>query len=141
MSQTNRNLHRTFQLLYRWLPAVLWMLGIFYFSSKPTLPQAPGPWLDAALKKLAHIFEYSTLYLLLVRSWRGHVLPRKALDVALWTAAAFAASDELHQAFVPGRHCTLYDFLIDLSGVLLLWWLLRRGRRSGFRTGHNDLAE
>jgi VanZ family protein len=136
-----RNLRRAVNFLYRWLPPLLWMLGIFYFSSKPTLPQAPGPWLDAAFKKLAHVFEYSALYLLLVRAWQGHVLQRKAVDRALWTVAVYAASDELHQAFVPGRHCTLYDFMIDLAGVLLLWSLLRSRKPSGFRAGHNDLAE
>lgn len=29
----------------------------------------------------------------------------------------FAASDEIHQYFVPGRSCELRDFLIDLAGA------------------------
>jgi len=141
MTRNDPRLRRLVKLAYHWLPALLWMLGIYYFSSKPTLPQAPGPWLDAALKKLAHVIEYSALYLLLVHAWLGHVSAKNALDGALWTAAAYAASDELHQAFVPGRHCTLYDFLIDLSGALLLWWLLRSKGRSAFHAGNEDLAE
>lgn len=34
-------------------------------------------------------------------------------------AIIFAASDEIHQYFVPGRSCELRDFLIDAAGAAL----------------------
>lgn len=58
------------------------------------------------------------------------------------TTAAYAISDEWHQSFVPGRKANWYDVLIDVSGALLLWWLLRGGRWRGlFGRRDEDLAE
>lgn len=31
----------------------------------------------------------------------------------------YAASDELHQAFIPGRAATVFDFLVDGGGIIL----------------------
>jgi VanZ family protein len=31
----------------------------------------------------------------------------------------YAASDELHQLFVPGRMCDLNDFIVDSIGVII----------------------
>jgi VanZ family protein len=39
--------------------------------------------------------------------------------VALAIASAYAATDELHQTFVHGRHGTPVDWLIDTSGAAL----------------------
>lgn len=48
-------------------------------------------------------------------------------------AVLYAASDELHQYFVPGRSCELRDVLIDAcgaaAGVVIVWW--RRYRQTG----------
>ncbi|MFH1171425.1 MAG: VanZ family protein, partial [bacterium] len=44
----------------------------------------------------------------------------------------YAASDELHQTFVPGRQGTLWDVVIDGFGiavVLLLWWRFRMSQK------------
>jgi VanZ family protein len=32
----------------------------------------------------------------------------------------FAASDEIHQLFVPGRFCSVADFLFDCIGLAIL---------------------
>lgn len=38
----------------------------------------------------------------------------------------FAGTDEIHQRYVPGRNCDIYDFLSDtfaiLCGVSLMFW-------------------
>lgn len=118
-----------------WLPPLLLMGIIFYLSDQPDLPRAPQPWLDMALKKLGHAAAYALLFLLLRRAWLRILDSRRALPASLVITAAYAVSDELHQAFVPGRHANVYDVVIDLTGVLLLWWLLRgrdtRNRRCG----------
>jgi VanZ family protein len=118
------------------------MAGIFLLSHQPDLPHAPDPWFDVLLKKLGHATEFTVLFLLFGRALRQTQPSGQALNWAMVVTAAYAISDEWHQSFVPGRKANLYDILIDVSGVLLLWWLLRAGRWRGlFRRGDEDLAE
>jgi len=42
---------------------------------------------------------------------------------ALFISLFYALSDEIHQLFVPGRYCSLGDFFIDSSGILLACFL------------------
>jgi VanZ family protein len=124
------------------LPPLLLMAAIFYLSSQPSLPQAPGELLDAVLKKLSHAVVYVVLFLLLLRAWRRSALAHRALQAALLTTAAYAISDELHQAFVPGRKANWYDVLIDVSLPLLLCLLWRdRLRKGSVRRKDEYLAE
>ncbi|KPL20735.1 MAG: hypothetical protein AMJ93_11200 [Anaerolineae bacterium SM23_84] len=128
--------------LWHWLPPILLMAAIFYLSHQPDLPRAPDPLLDVLLKKLGHATEYAVLFLLLVRAWSQSQTGDRVLDTSLLTTAAYAISDELHQAFVPGRRANWYDILIDASVALLLWRFLRGGRLGWlFRRKDQDLAE
>ncbi len=108
-----------------WVPVVLWAGLIFGLSSVPDLGTGLGTW-DLALRKLAHFCEYAVLGALLLRA-----VGREALAAA--AGVAYAATDELHQRFVPGRQAALRDVAIDaagvLAGVLLLQsrtWIARR---------------
>jgi VanZ family protein len=128
--------------LWRWGPPLLLMAVIFYLSHQPDLPHAPDPWLDVLLKKLGHATEFAVLFLLLWRAWQREQSAGKGLKWAMMATAAYAISDEWHQSFVPGRKANVYDVLIDVSGALLLWWLLRGSRwRSLFRRQDEDFAE
>ena len=98
------------RLLAVWGPVVLWAGLIFGLSSVPDLGTGLGLW-DLVLRKLAHVCEYGILGLLLLRA-----VGQEWLAVAL--GALYAGSDELHQAFVPGRHAAVRDVAIDASGVL-----------------------
>jgi VanZ family protein len=115
--------------LARWLAVAGWMALIFYLSSQPQLPSAPDPWADLIFKKGAHFTAYAVLA----------VLFRRALPEGRWIwalawalAVLYAASDEWHQSFVPGRHPQLTDVLIDAcgaaTGLLILWWRQRRAQ-------------
>jgi VanZ family protein len=92
-----------------WLPVVAWAGLIFALSSIPDLGTGLGTW-DLALRKLAHAAEYAVLGFLLLRA-----LGRE--PAALAVGIAYAASDELHQHFVPGRQGSLLDVLLDAVGV------------------------
>jgi VanZ family protein len=105
-------------LLWSWLPVVAWAALIFTLSSIPDLGTGLGTW-DLVLRKLAHATEYAILGALLLRA-----LGRPALAALL--ALAYAASDELHQHFVSGRHASPVDVAIDAAGVLLGIALFRR---------------
>jgi VanZ family protein len=105
-----------------WLPVFAWAAVIFAFSSIPSLSSGLGAW-DTVLRKGAHITEYAILGALLYRA-----LGREAL--ALAAGIAYAATDELHQHFVRGRHASPIDVGIDAVGVALgmLVWLRVRQR-------------
>jgi VanZ family protein len=121
--------------LLRWLPAAAQAALIFVLSSQPDLRLADEPLLDFILHKAGHLAVYAILGALV--AW--------ALDVPgatrsrTWALAAvaclvYAATDELHQGFVAGRHPTPVDVAIDMFGALLglaVYALARRDRPSG----------
>jgi VanZ family protein len=107
--------------LSRWLPVVVWAGVIFAFSSVPSLSTDLGTW-DLVLRKCAHITEYAVLAVLLMRALGNEV-------TALFVAVAYAATDELHQAFVPGRHASPVDVAIDGIGAALGLLVLLHARR------------
>src|SRR5437899_12463425 len=93
-----------------WLPVVAWAAVIFTLSSIPHLSSGLGTW-DTVLRKGAHVTEYAILGALLLRAL-GRELP------AFLAALAYAASDELHQHFVRGRHSSGVDVAIAAAGIL-----------------------
>jgi VanZ family protein len=94
-----------------WLPVVAWAALIFVVSAQPDLATGLGTW-DTILRKLAHVVEYAILGALLLRAF--------ALRVpALAAGIAYAISDEIHQAFVPGRYASALDVAIDAAGVVV----------------------
>jgi VanZ family protein len=105
-----------------WLPVLVWAAVIFAFSSIPSLSSGLGVW-DTVLRKGAHVTEYAILGALLYRA-----LERE--PAALAAGIAYAATDELHQHFVRGRHASPVDVAIDAVGVALgmLVWLRVRDR-------------
>ena len=104
-----------------WLPVLLWAGVIFALSSIPSLGTGLGAW-DTILRKGAHLTEYAILALLLVRA-----LGREAPSLAL--GVLYAASDELHQSFVRGRHASPVDVAIDAVGLGLGLFAWRRVSR------------
>ena len=110
------------RVLTVWLPVFAWAAVIFAFSSIPSLSSGLGVW-DTVLRKCAHVTEYAVLGALLYRA-----LGREALALAV--GIAYAATDELHQHFVRGRHASPIDVAIDAVGVALgmLVWLRVRQR-------------
>src|SRR5213595_117218 len=94
-----------------WLPVVAWAAVIFAFSSVPHLGTGLGTW-DTVLRKGAHVTEYAVLGALLLRAL-GRDAP------AFLAGVAYAATDELHQHFVAGRHASPIDVGIDAVGVAL----------------------
>ena len=91
-----------------WLPVVAWAAVIFALSSVPSLDSGLG-W-DFALRKVAHLTEYTVFGALLGRAIQ-HAMP------AFLLGAAYAVTDEVHQHFVRGRHGSVIDFGIDAIGV------------------------
>jgi VanZ family protein len=108
--------------LRRWGPAALMMAAIFIFSSRPSTALPDFGFWDYFVKKGGHMLGYG---LLALAYWRGLGLTRGRKWLAWGFAIGYAVTDEIHQAFVPGRHPSLFDVLFfDNLGALLgliLW--------------------
>ncbi len=97
------------------------------------------PWMSPAhiellhhlVRKTGHLTEYALLALLLWRALRrpqrGDRRPWRLDEAGLSLVVVFtyAASDEFHQIFVPGRTALVSDVFIDTTGgaigLMLLW--------------------
>lgn len=132
---------------YRWTAVALWMAFIFFMSAQADSGSQSGSLLSGLLalfgwsadperlrelhfllRKGAHLSEYALLGALLFWALPGHGIGRAATAWAI--ATGYAATDELHQAFVPNRGPAAADVLIDSFGALLAVALLRLGRRA-----------
>lgn len=132
-SQTSHLQPATFKLrrylpsLSRWLPLLLWMAGIFYFSSRPEpLDFAPPALNRGILGRGLHIAEYAGLTLLAYRAVEDKESQGRITRMRWAGAIAFlyALSDELHQHWVPGRAFSLFDIALDSAGIALALLLL-----------------
>jgi len=94
------------------------MVLIILVSHQPSesIPEY-GPW-DPFIKKGGHLLAYGILAVLM--RWAGFNTMSSIVLVL-----TFAASDELHQRFVPGRNGTAEDVLIDFTGAMTALLLLR----------------
>jgi VanZ family protein len=89
---------------------VLWAALIFAVSS---VESAGSPESELTLRGITgHVAEYAVLGGLLV--WAG-AAPRAAVAFA----AAYGVTDEVHQAFVPGRDASPVDWGLDVVGAVV----------------------
>lgn len=110
---------------------------------KPDLSEAAVRQLQGIIRKGGHVTEYAVLALLCLRAVTRNsclVPPVRSWATAgsvLAICALYALSDEIHQSFVPSRHGSAIDVLIDIlgagSGLVLAWLnaLWQRSMRSG----------
>lgn len=108
----------------RWLPAIIWMGAIFWLSSRP------GSDVPSGIAPFAHFAVYAVLGALLIAAQSE---PTRWIT-ATAIASAYGVTDEIHQAFVPGRTPDPADWALDTAGALLgavalAWWLARRRAR------------
>lgn len=114
-----------------WAPPIAWMGVIFWLSSVrgSDLPEVDIPFAD----KLVHCGEYLILGLLVARAFLrsfpgGGFAGAFIGSVAI--SALYAAFDELHQAFTPGRTADIFDFAANFIGLIIgaLSYLFMKGR-------------
>jgi VanZ family protein len=102
------------RIIQLWGPVAAYMAAIFYVSSLHQAPLPPG-----VADKPAHAFGYMGLGFVIARAVGRGFPPRIAprdLFIGLAIAIAYAASDEFHQRFVPGRSADLADLYADVMG-------------------------
>ena len=131
-----------------WLPPLVWMAAIVWFSGGDFSAENTGSvlrplfrWLlpgasdaqiaalHALIRKSAHVTEYAVLaalwFVALTRE-RG-LSRRRAAWLAFLVAVGWACLDELHQATEPSRTASAMDVAIDATGALVASTIGRYG--------------
>ncbi len=148
----------TIKNVIRWLPALIWMGIIFYLSAQPAqesseLSSVVMHWLldfvenwltinasffHLVVRKGAHLSAYFILAVLTMYAIGSSFSLGKFLSHRIRAGLAFvicvlyAASDEIHQLFVPGRSGQISDVGIDAFGALLgisVYMIVQKGLR------------
>jgi VanZ family protein len=98
--------------------AALWASVIFWASSRPN----PFPWLPEGLlsrDELLHAGAFAVLGGLVGAALAASRLgTARAVALAAVLAAAYGATDEWHQAYVPGRTPDPADLAADAAGAI-----------------------
>jgi VanZ family protein len=109
-------------------PMVVWALALFTESSIPG-NRIPGFWVFS-YDKVIHFLIYVVCAVAVNRGIRNQsrfpLLAKHHLIFTIALVSAYGATDEWHQYFVPKRNCSLYDWMADTAGgivVALLYWL------------------
>ena len=104
-------------VFYR-LPVISLCLLIFWQSSYPGIISKP---LFSNADKVLHFGAYALLAILTARDLtvvKPFWSPLKIKIITILFACLFGLSDEIHQAFVPFRDASSYDFLADCAGSI-----------------------
>ena len=120
--------------VWRWFLVAGYMAAIFAVSGGPGPNLPPGLGLD----KVLHAGAYAAMAGLVVWAMtRGRLRDAtgRALLAGVILAVAYGATDELHQAFVPGRQSDVFDLAADAIGALAAagairaWGIIARGSK------------
>lgn len=134
-----------------WLPPLLWMALIFFFSTStfsdentasiiiPVLrtifPRASPEMLSEIhffIRKTSHFIEFATLSLLWMKTlrwqWREKSYP--FFFLSFFISSLYAVLDEFHQSFVSERTESYMDMLIDSAGALSSLIILKVFKKS-----------
>ncbi len=112
------------QIIWRWLPAILWMILIFLLSGRRSVSVSHEYVLNFLFFKSLHVIEYAVLFLLNARALGLTDAKTKKTNMRLAAVMTlvYAISDEIHQTFVPSREGKMRDVIIDAVGILLAWY-------------------
>jgi len=105
--------------LLKFLPAIIWMGIIFYFSSRQTTGiGGDSYWLRFSILKSFHLIEYAILFIL----W---FVALKKFNLSFLISYFYSFTDEFHQYFIPGRTAKLRDTLFDLGGIIIGFLIIK----------------
>jgi|SRR5215831_5165271 len=143
-----------------WWPAIVWAIVISLFSTHAFTAENTSRFIVPMLhwlfphasphrilrmhyliRKVGHFTEYFILSLLILRGIRAgrHETHVTWAVMAVLLVAGYAALDEFHQRFVPGRTPAVRDVMIDtagglaaqlIAGFVFLWIGARPSRKS-----------
>ena len=122
--------------LISWILLLSWMAFIFYMSQQTgqvssgqsgkivlllskigiEISQDNISKITFIIRKSAHFSEYFVLYILLFNVIKNYIHSKKIILYSIMGVIIYAASDEFHQYFVPGRSAAIKDVFIDTCG-------------------------
>lgn len=139
------------------IPLLIWLIVIFMFSAKPAFesgqqsgalvkilkeclsgvaPKANQSlinwnFVETIIRKAAHFTVYFILGMLSLNLADKIIKNRKSCIITAFIfSVLYAVSDEIHQAFVPGRACRLFDVALDslgaFIGIMVLYNVLKK---------------
>jgi VanZ family protein len=100
--------------------SIAYVAGIFLFANSPMISTISSfnPY------SLLHLPLYAILAFLLYFSFNSPGRPRSLLPGLI--AFGIGIADEVHQAFVPGREASVADVFLDLLGIVIALWIIRK---------------
>lgn len=123
LNSLSTRLYNTFQsnpFLYVFLPLSIYWIFLFVLT---TIPTDAIPQIFTSQDKIEHLIAYFILSYLLLLSLhfqrKFQKLSQKPLIFALVFLIIYATVDEVHQIFVPGRFCDIYDWSADVLGGVI----------------------
>lgn len=128
-----------------WIMLIAWMGIIFFMSHQPgevsssqselvlkifsflgiELNQYFGGLATFVIRKTAHFSEYLILFLFAYNVSRFYFTTKKARLYSIIFVFLYASTDEFHQYFIPGRNMAFKDVLIDTSGGVIGYLIMK----------------
>ena len=128
-----------------WIMLIAWMGIIFFMSHQPgevsssqselvlrifsflgiELNQYFGELATLVIRKTAHFSEYLVLFLFAYNVSRFYFTTKKARLYSIIFVFLYASTDEFHQYFIPGRNMAFKDVLIDTSGGVIGYLIMK----------------
>lgn len=100
-----------------WLALLLSYAVLIFYLSGQSQESLPVPQLFPNQDKVMHMTEYAGLGWLAMKALQP--LNRAGFIACVEFFMLFAALDEVHQSFVPGRDADVMDWLADVVGILI----------------------
>ena len=105
---------------------VAWIGAIYWLSSRPDLSTTGSDPVVQAASNLAHIPLFAGLAFCWLKTLSAkHEISWWRCGLTFLGAGTYAALDEWHQSFVPGRQASVGDVLVDLAGIGGMLLILR----------------
>lgn len=130
---SNKNQRNDYYEFLKILPAIVLAIVIFYFSSLSNpYPTTPSKFTLLFLNPMLHICEFGALSFLLFFG----LYPRIRVLIIITISIVYAFLDELHQYFVPFRYFDIFDFFLDVVGVIggFIFYLLVKFTRNRIKS-------
>ncbi|VEF46899.1 VanZ family protein [Bacillus freudenreichii] len=119
-----------------WLiAAVAWATAIFIATHSPSstggntqfliekflrLTPEQAALMNVAFRKFVHLAAFGLLAFLLYNSFE-----KRKYFLAWFITTIYAATDELHQSFVPDRTASIWDVCLDSLGALIVFGVIK----------------
>ena len=108
------------------IPVIIIALVIFILSSmqQPPIPDLGFNFQDKVLHLIAYFFLGISIIMAIIANLKNFTYNKLFLIIFL-IGAIYGASDEIHQYFVPGRDCSIWDWVADCIGILLSFTFIK----------------